>query len=50
MKVTKLEDMIAKLKYCITNAREIVRIVKGSIGGYMGYDGTWTIWKKKRRR
>jgi hypothetical protein len=47
MKVTKLEDMIAKFKYCITNAREIV---KGFVGGYRGYDGRWTIWKKKRRR
>jgi hypothetical protein len=50
MKVTELEDMIAKLKYCITNAREIVRIVKGFVGGYRGYDGRWTIWEKKRGR
>jgi len=44
----QIVDMIANLKYCITNAREIVRIVKGFVGGYKGYDGRWTIWKKKR--
>jgi hypothetical protein len=36
MRIPKLKDIIIELKYCITNERKMVRVVKGFVREYRG--------------